>query len=721
MDHLGPELLANRPDRDPLAELRLNIEDALKEYGELDVLVELLQNSLDSIDELRYQKICHSVSMDHASMEVIEKWNAAVNNAIYNDYIQYSGLSTTIEKAALYRRWSDEQARRDSWWRHLAEQFDADADVLKEAAEGVKGRLAVTIRIGPPVIIEVEDNGIGIDDIPAAFMHKYSTKRSGRDRSRRLGVRGSHGWGLTAVLGYSQAVDVASRVSDGEVKAYRFARYREYVLNPEVTPENYSLSIDEGEADYLSERIRRAGGPRGGTHIRVELADRSTDNHLGHAIENPSFGKFANLLRMYTPIGQLNDYLLHPAYHNCRKLDMDIVLKVISNGEEVSDVLNYDTQRFFDHSTRPAHYDYHAYINASSPRGVSVHTIHRYRSGDEFYLSAADIQFTDLVHEYERSLCDEHSLPGVINELGEAVYEIPRGFQLVLSGGMRSEYCARLPRSATAAYRGYVLSETAKPTLGRKHVIDQRTSIAKAAQAHETCYNELRKLLRPVAEPPPTTPAAARWRRDFHQSVINQLSENAPESEDLHVWSSTASREALVMLLFGELLGRGKFGNIRVLRAHLQDVYDFTFLQRADVGDLPDTVVRQRLTEGGYSRQDGARFVRYGIGEFKCNGEDILDDFDDRVHRKQPDTPDVLVCWDFDSDRVQDASWSVIDDCEREFIGQTHAWIPRVGEVRRERPLPVISLRIYIQQLVDEGALERAPEMWPEQLPELYY
>src|SRR5262249_6309785 len=160
--------------------------------------------------------------------------------------------------------------------------------------------------------------------------------------------------------------------------------------------------------------------------------------------------------------------------------------------------------------------------------------------------------------------------------------DIPRGFQLALSGGMRSEHLARGPRSTGAAFRGVILSETALPTLGRKHVVDQRQAIARAAAEHETTYDQIRRAVLPTAEPRPATAAASKWRREFFVATRKALEGQTPVA-DLYVWAGRESREARVMLAFGELLARGVFGDFRVLRAHLQDIYDFAFLFRTDV------------------------------------------------------------------------------------------------------------------------------------------
>src|ERR1043165_7534515 len=58
MPHLPADLLAQPSGTSPTETLRQDLEDCLKEYSDLDLLVELLQNGLDAIDPKRYRLIC---------------------------------------------------------------------------------------------------------------------------------------------------------------------------------------------------------------------------------------------------------------------------------------------------------------------------------------------------------------------------------------------------------------------------------------------------------------------------------------------------------------------------------------------------------------------------------------------------------------------------------------------------------------------------------------
>lgn len=69
--------------------LRRTLDDALKEYSDLDLLIELLQNALDGIDQRRYRLICGILGRDPEANDTILAWNKAVNNCIQRDYDEY--------------------------------------------------------------------------------------------------------------------------------------------------------------------------------------------------------------------------------------------------------------------------------------------------------------------------------------------------------------------------------------------------------------------------------------------------------------------------------------------------------------------------------------------------------------------------------------------------------------------------------------------------------
>ena len=60
---LDAGLLARVERQDWAETLREDLEDCLKEYSQLDVVVEVLQNALDAIDYKRYSLICNAARL----------------------------------------------------------------------------------------------------------------------------------------------------------------------------------------------------------------------------------------------------------------------------------------------------------------------------------------------------------------------------------------------------------------------------------------------------------------------------------------------------------------------------------------------------------------------------------------------------------------------------------------------------------------------------------
>ena len=147
---------------------------------------------------------------------------------------------------------------------------------------------------------------------------------------------------------------------------------------------------------------------------------------------NKNLKKFSNLLRMYTPVGQLNDFVLHPAYHNYRKGELDIKLKVINDavGEKNGDV-EFDFFRVCDKSRWAASYEFDDYISTTpSPSNASVHVIDRIKMGGGIFLTAAEIQSSKVcLHEIREEMVKDNELPlrkdeGTDNE----IVSISQGF-----------------------------------------------------------------------------------------------------------------------------------------------------------------------------------------------------------------------------------------------------------------------------------------------------
>lgn len=184
--------------------------------------------------------------------------------------------------------------------------------MLRTAANEYDPELTVRVRLGDSVWVEVEDSGTGIEDVEEVFKHKSSSKRvsRGSSKEKRLGVRGSHGWGLSAVLAMSDRVEVLTHSGDEAVEAYAFSNYSSFVSGDIASPSNERITIENG-IPHLSSRLINDTDSRG-THIRIRLDDIEQDNQLGHTPLNYNHDKFENLLRMLTPIGQVNDCLLYP-------------------------------------------------------------------------------------------------------------------------------------------------------------------------------------------------------------------------------------------------------------------------------------------------------------------------------------------------------------------------------------------------------------------------
>lgn len=724
-----PELLSRYHQCDLLDDLKITLQDTLKEYGELDLIVEVLQNALDAIDYRRYLLLCACAGKSPDADETVTQWNMAVEDAVARDYQEYKNAAEPIDVATFYKKWQKDGERRDSWWKILSEHWECDHSVLANEMASFSSQLHICIDPRKPFWIDVEDDGVGISNIVAAFRHTTSTKRS----KRRFGVRGSHGWGLSAILAMSDNVQVLSRTSDDEVDAWQFQNYRSFATGSESEPTNIQLSLESDATSHLSKRLRQERSSTG-THIRIKVSDVSTENTFGHSLEAFTREKIENFLRMYTPVGQVNDYLLHPAYHTTRESDVRLTLTTFAgDGSPHRRNIPFSIWRFSDPNVGASALTYPDYLNAQSPESHSVHTVHRDFRGGRHFLTAAEIQpAKPFVHDVEERLQKNEALPGYVDDRGEQAHHIPRGFFLALSGGMKAELCVRLPRATSAAFRGFVLSEPLLPTLGRKHVMDQRTAPPKSAEAHETQYDHLRKSVLPKSPAPGGSPAAEKMRRNHFRNVIEDLKKEPPLSESIHTWSPSGSGEAAAMLIFAEVLQAGIFGELKIVWASLRDRYDFSFLYvdelHSDDGAPSSTQINDLAKKGflEFVQKSKHRFVRYGIGEFKGDGEKIFDDMkedDPNDFRKQADALDLLVCFSFDDSTVADRGWQseAVEDNTRQIRGQTHVWQPSQTTATRSRPLPVVSLASLLSDRVDKGILAEPPSNWPASLPKNYY
>lgn len=702
----------------PQEALRVGLEDALKEYGEHDLLVELLQNALDAIDAVRYRAICEAAGRDPNALETITQWNAAVEEAIKRDCEAFRAASDPATRATWYGTARDDASRRRQWWELLAGKIGGTARQLASAASSHRGAVTVDIRTGADTWVSVEDNGTGIEDVLMAFRLTYSDKRARPSMPRRHGVRGAHGWGLPAVLGLSDRVEVASRCG-GTEQAYVFENFASFARGSIQVPEIRRVTFGE-----VAQHSPQFNGGENGTLVRARISAPSDTNYMGYTLKNATADKLVNLLRLYTPIAQVNDYLAHPAYHNSRTGDLDCVLRwTHDNATTVEKSVPFRFLELSELKNAPA-LDYKSFINSGMPGRRTVHTLYRAYRGGQYFLSAADIQPAEIIKDLEGDLVKDDALPGLIGDTGDLIAEIPRGFQVAVSGGMRTEYRAREPKSTSAAFRGIVLQENQPPTLGRKHVVDQRRSLPKVAQDQEQSYEEVRRRVVGKAEPEPQTLRSAYWRIQHFDRIRTGLRHQQPQSTDLKNWAGSRSGEARVMLTFAELLGRGYFGELHILECGLQHAYDFSFLQFLTSGDI-EAEVQRGLVDAGYANKapsSANRYFRYGLGEFKDSGETVLGEFEQTRTPKQPDTIDLLVCHTFSADAVTDFGWTSAkaEPGTIQFPDQTHTWQPAMGYKHRSRALPVIALEDLIRENVAAGKLAPFEEEWPDVLPPMF-
>ncbi|GAA2782091.1 hypothetical protein [Nonomuraea dietziae] len=84
-------------------DIRSDLEDSLKEYSEIDLLVELLQNALDAMDERRYRSICAKLAIDSSHPSSIAGWNKTVDDLIQSDYEAFPDRSSGVSPQAVWQ------------------------------------------------------------------------------------------------------------------------------------------------------------------------------------------------------------------------------------------------------------------------------------------------------------------------------------------------------------------------------------------------------------------------------------------------------------------------------------------------------------------------------------------------------------------------------------------------------------------------------------------
>ena len=711
--------------QDPAETLRQDLQDASKDYDEIDVIIELLQNALDAVDYKRYKLICDAANLDPKSDVTIEKWNDAIGSLLDEDYTKYtaswSSSTPEVSVAALYSEWSMGADRRKHWWDVLGTHFDVSGDCLAEAVSQQNYQPKLIVRYWPTHrFIEIEDHGIGMDlkkdNALCFFRHKGSTKRSGKG-PKRYGERGDHGWGLTAVLAYADNITISSRVVNEEIYSWEFKDFQKF-KNKGLEP-TLSAIVGSEQATLLQDASLQSVSS--GTVVRLVLQGLSSSNPFSYIIEKYNSVRFINFLRLFTPVAQLNDYLLHPAYHCYRKDDPFTVEYKDMDNAAISPV-EYDFLRLKDISQNQC-FGFDQYKDTtSSVQGISVHTVHRHQNAQKLHiLSAAEIQETKLFDEFQKTLKDASALPA-FGDQEKMVEEIPRGFYLGYSGGMLSRHRALDPTGNNAMFRGIVLAEQSPPTLARKSVSEQmdgRSSIPRACKEHTNKYEPTRAALKKTLGGP-TGPALGKAIREYFDDIIIEMRNELPVSESLSTWATWRSKEARVMLLFAELLGRGTFGNLHIIRCGLRDQYDFGFYYTTKLGidSTPSAILAAQLEQDGWVErsQKNTEMRRLGIGEFKAEGQDIFGEFEPTNRIKNANAIDLLVCWDFDQSAVTNQSWtnSVTQSKDQEYPLQTHTWEAQAAAVhKRNRPLAIIALKDVTAHLVTQGNLDKPSPPWP--------
>ena len=698
--------------KDPTESFRKTLQDVAKDYQEHDVVVELLQNSLDALDQHRYELICSAAGLDPASDKTIDAWNKVIRDLIEEDYAEYSqalkGKPWEVQVAALYTKWKNDKTRRDKWWEVLGRAFNSTAAKLCKAV--------ATTTYTPTLIVSysqkrrffnIEDNGVGMDLSPASvlnyFRHAEGNKRAGK---KRLGVRGSHGWGLSSVLAYTNSLKVYSTVDARAAVGWDFSGFREFRKGgTEPTPVQLDSVTVRAVMSHSCVKKNASG-----TVIQVSLSESDDDSNLKYTIANYTPERFINYLRLYTPLAQVNDYVFHPAYHCYRENDaLNLLFRDLDSSAESP--VPYSLLKLKDILPAYSHGYDDFLANSAGLRGHSVHTVYRYRSSAKLHvLSAAEVQQVECFQKFVDDLKENESLP--CNDDDPEGGSLWRGFYLGLSGGLLCAAEVQGTKGNDGNFRGIALAEDSPPTLARKEISGElagNTTIPKAARAHAGHYDDCRKLLKP-ASGGASHIKLYKLRKEYFDDLIKELTAAPTMTPDLYTWAPASSGEARVMLLFAEFISRKIIGDLRILKCGLRDTYDFAFLYTTTVNgtSVPGPIMAANLENNGLCEYEltgpkKGNFTRLGIGEFKADGGSILNDFKPSEPLKNADAIDLLVCWSFDDKSLEAEGWDsekITSDAEREFPNQTHRWSSQTGaQIARVTNLAVISLAELIADL----------------------
>ena len=201
--------------------------------------------------------------------------------------------------------------------------------------------------------------------------------------------------------------------------------------------------------------------------------------------------------------------------------------------------------------------------------------------------------------------------------------------------------------------------------VGRKHV-PTRTQGALKKIARDQIFLEMRKIAQLLGEGDEQAPAIsanpniAAWdRMQEFQSLIAR----APLGlTSIPYARAPDSQEAAVVALFHELLGAGLLKGYVPLKTGYKETYDLWALYRPSVDSVGANLHGQ---------------IRAGdehptVIEFKFAGESLLRDLDES--KKFFLDIDLLVCWDFDQDKLgsESVETKYVAPADRWFHGATH-------------------------------------------------
>ena len=153
---------AERSEDDLYEEIRSDLEDSLKEYSELDLIVELLQNALDAMDERRYRSICNSIGVSHADHATILAWNKTVSDLMKEDYDSFPNEGGASKRAVWQSQMGHRQERRERWAQTLIKNLALDESCVQTvlAQEFQWATLGVAIELGAPNRVTIRDSGL---------------------------------------------------------------------------------------------------------------------------------------------------------------------------------------------------------------------------------------------------------------------------------------------------------------------------------------------------------------------------------------------------------------------------------------------------------------------------------------------------------------------------------------------------------------------------------